>query len=161
MSIPFRIGQGFDVHALVPDRKLILGGVHIPHHLGLKGHSDADALLHSLTDALLGAVGLGDIGTHFPDTDALYKDADSRQLLKKAYEKVKSLGWQIVNIDATIHAEKPKMLPHTPQMKKNICNDLGLSADQVNIKAKTNEKLGYLGQEQGIAANAVVLLAKV
>lgn len=161
MPSNFRIGQGFDVHALVPDRPLILGGVHIPYHLGLAGHSDADALLHAVTDALLGAAGLGDIGTHFPDTDPAYKGADSRVLLRAAYQQLVQLGWEIVNIDATIHAERPKMLPHTPMMKAHICEDLDLQLDQVNLKAKTNEKLGYLGRQEGIAANAVVLLSRV
>lgn len=159
MSIPFRVGQGFDVHALVADRPLILGGVTIPYERGLAGHSDADALLHALTDALLGAAGLGDIGRHFPDTDPTYKGADSRMLLRVAYERVRQAGWQVVNIDATIHAQAPKMGPHAPAMVANISADLGMEASAINLKAKTNEGLGYLGRKEGIAANVVVLLA--
>jgi len=158
-SVPFRIGQGFDVHALVPGRALILGGVTIPFERGLAGHSDADALLHALTDALLGAAGLGDIGQHFPDTDPRCKNADSRQLLREAYQKVQRAGWQVVNIDATLHAQAPKMAPHTPRMAANIAADLALAPAAVNLKAKTNEGLGYLGRKEGIAANVVVLLA--
>ena len=160
MSIPFRVGQGFDVHALVEGRPLILGGVAIPYERGLAGHSDADALLHALTDALLGAAGLGDIGRHFPDTDPQYRGADSRELLRVAYGKVKEAGWQVVNIDATIHAQAPKMGPHVAAMAANIAADLGMDASCINIKAKTNEKLGYLGRKEGIAANVVVLLAR-
>ena len=160
MSIPFRVGQGFDVHALVEGRPLILGGVVIPYERGLAGHSDADALLHALTDALLGAAGLGDIGRHFPDTDPQYRGADSRELLRVAYGKVKEAGWQVVNIDATIHAQAPKMGPHVAAMAANIAADLGMDASCINIKAKTNEKLGYLGRKEGIAANVVVLLAR-
>ncbi len=160
MSIPFRVGQGFDVHALVEARPLILGGVHIPYERGLAGHSDADALLHALTDALLGAAGLGDIGRHFPDTDPRYRGADSRELLRVAYGKVREAGWQAVNIDATIHAQAPKMGPHVPGMAANISADLGLEVSRINIKAKTNEGLGYLGRKEGIAANVVVLLAR-
>lgn len=158
MSIPFRIGQGFDVHALVEARPLILGGVHIPYERGLAGHSDADALLHALTDALLGAAGLGDIGRHFPDTDPQYRGADSRELLRVAYGKVRQAGWQVVNIDATIHAQAPKMGPHTPAMAANISADLAVDLSCINIKAKTNEGLGHLGRKEGIAANVVVLL---
>lgn len=157
--IPFRIGQGFDVHALVADRPLILGGVHIPHDRGLAGHSDADALLHALTDALLGGAGLGDIGRHFPDTDPAFKGADSRVLLRQAYAKVQAAGWQVVNIDATIHAQAPKIGPHAQAMVDNIAADLATSASRINIKAKTNEGLGYLGRKEGIAANVAVLLA--
>ena len=160
MSIPFRVGQGFDVHALVEGRPLILGGVVIPYGRGLAGHSDADALLHALPDALLGAAGLGDIGRHFPDTDPQYRGADSRELLRVAYGKVKEAGWQVVNIDATIHAQAPKMGPHVAAMAANIAADLGMDASCINIKAKTNEKLGYLGRKEGIAANVVVLLAR-
>lgn len=159
MSIPFRIGQGFDVHALVEARPLILGGVHIPYERGLAGHSDADALLHALTDALLGAAGLGDIGRHFPDTDPQYRGADSRELLRVAYGKVRQAGWQVVNIDATIHAQAPKMGPHTPAMAANISADLAVDLACINIKAKTNEGLGHLGRKEGIAANVVVLLS--
>jgi len=153
-----RIGQGFDVHALVPGRPLIIGGVNIPHHLGLLGHSDADILLHALVDALLGAAGQGDIGQLFPDSDPNYRDADSRHLLRQAWSQVKNQGWQIVNIDATIHAQAPKMAPHIPKMQANIGTDLGLASQQINIKAKTNESLGYLGRQEGMAANVVVLL---
>jgi len=155
----FRVGQGFDVHALVPERALIIGGVQIEHSLGLLGHSDADVLLHALTDALLGAAGLGDIGRHFPDTDPQYRAADSRVLLRTSYQWVREAGWQVVNIDATIHAQAPKMGPHIAGMIANIANDLALSATSVNIKAKTNEGLGHLGRQEGIAANVIVLLS--
>lgn len=156
----FRIGQGFDVHALVEGRPLILGGVTIPHTHGLMGHSDADALLHAITDALLGAAGLGDIGRIFPDTDPQYKGADSRVLLREAYRRVQEAGWQLVNLDATIHAQAPKIGPHAVAMVAHVASDLGVSANQVNIKAKTNEGLGHLGRKEGIAANAVVLLSR-
>jgi 2-C-methyl-D-erythritol 2,4-cyclodiphosphate synthase len=155
----FRVGQGFDVHALVPDRALIIGGVRIEHHLGLLGHSDADVLLHALTDALLGAAGLGDIGRHFPDTDPQFRGADSRVLLRSAYQQVREAGWQVVNIDATIHAQAPKMGPHVVGMIANIAYDLALASTSVNIKAKTNEGLGHLGRQEGIAANVIVLLS--
>ena len=160
MTVPFRVGQGFDVHALVEGRPLVLGGVTIPHTHGLKGHSDADALLHAITDALLGAAGLGDIGRHFPDTDPGFKGADSRMLLRAAYEKVLQAGWEAVNIDATVHAQAPKIGPHAPAMVANIAHDLQLPHDAVNIKAKTNEGLGYLGRREGIAATVVALLAR-
>ena len=153
-----RIGHGFDVHALVEGRPLILGGVTIAHTRGLKGHSDADALLHAITDALLGAAGLGDIGRHFPDTDPAFKGADSRVLLRQAYRLVQEAGWTLVNVDATIHAQQPKIAPHAAAMVANISADLGVSSQDVNIKAKTNEGLGHLGRQEGIAANAVVLL---
>jgi len=156
----FRIGQGFDVHALVEGRPLILGGVTIAHTHGLLGHSDADALLHAITDALLGAAGLGDIGRLFPDTDPRFKGADSRVLLREAYRRVLDSGWQLVNVDATIHAQAPKIGPHAVAMVANVASDLGVSATEVNIKAKTNEGLGHLGRKEGIAANAVVLLRK-
>lgn len=155
-----RVGQGFDVHALVEGRPLIIGGVTIPHSHGLLGHSDADVLLHALTDALLGAAALGDIGRHFPDTDPRYKGADSRVLLRDAYALVQAQGWQLINVDATIHAQAPKIGPHAAQMAANIAEDLGLSLDRLNIKAKTNEGLGHLGRKEGIAANVVVLLHK-
>ncbi len=155
---PFRIGQGYDCHALVPGRKLIIGGVEIAHRLGLLGHSDADVLLHAVTDAILGAAGLGDIGRHFPDTDAAFAGADSRVLLREAAKRVQASGYLIANIDATIIAQAPKMAPHIPLMCANIAQDLGLDVGQVNIKAKTNEKLGYLGREEGIAADAVALI---
>jgi len=159
-SPPFRIGQGYDCHALVSGRKLIIGGVDIPHKTGLLGHSDADVLLHAITDALFGAAGLGDIGRHFPDTDAQFKGADSRQLLREAAKRVAAAGYAIGNIDATIIAQAPKMAPHIAQMRTNIASDLGVSAEQVNIKAKTNEKLGYLGREEGIASESVVLICR-
>ncbi len=156
--IPFRIGQGYDCHALVAGRKLIVGGVDIPHHLGLLGHSDADVLLHAVIDSMLGAAALGDIGKHFPDTDPRFKGADSRTLLREAGARVAASGYRIGNIDATIIAQSPKMAPHIALMVANIAQDLGLAIDQVNVKAKTNEKLGYLGREEGIAAEAVTLL---
>ncbi len=155
-----RIGQGFDVHALVEGRPLILGGVTIPHDKGLMGHSDADALLHAVTDAVLGAAGMGDIGRMFPDNDPSFKDADSRVLLREAFAKVKAAGWRVVNVDATIHAQQPKVKPHAPAMVANIAADLEISEDCVNIKGKTNEKLGHIGREEGIATNCVVLLMR-
>ena len=155
-----RIGQGYDVHQLVEGRDLILGGVNIPFEKGLLGHSDADALLHAITDALLGAAGLGDIGSHFPDTAAEFKDADSRVLLRKAYQSVQALGWKVVNVDTTVIAQKPKLAPHIPSMRANIAADLGLPENCVNIKGKTNEKLGYLGRMEAIEAQAAVLLIK-
>jgi 2-C-methyl-D-erythritol 2,4-cyclodiphosphate synthase len=154
-----RIGQGFDVHALVPGRKLIIGGVDIPNATGLDGHSDADVLLHALCDALLGAAALGDIGRHFPDSDPRYKNADSRMLLREVSRLVQEAGYRIVNIDATIIAQAPKMAPHIPTMVNNIAADLGLSRGQVNIKATTTEGLGFAGRAEGIAAEAIVLLS--
>ena len=153
-----RIGQGFDVHALVTGRKLIIGGVTIPHDKGLEGHSDADVLLHAVTDALLGAAGLGDIGRHFPDTDARYKDADSRALLRETAAKVRAAGWRVANVDATIIAQAPKMAPHIAAMVANIAADLDVTAASVNVKAKTTERLGFTGRGEGIAAEAVALL---
>ena len=158
--IPFRVGQGFDVHALVQGRPLIIGGVTIPHTHGLDGHSDADVLLHAVTDALLGGAGLGDIGRHFPDTDSAYKGVDSRVLLRDAYAKVRAAGWSAVNIDATVHAQAPKIGPHAPAMVAVLADDLGMAPGDINIKAKTNEHLGYLGRKEGIAATVVVLLAR-
>jgi ygbB family len=155
-----RVGQGYDVHQLVEGRDLILGGVNIPFEKGLLGHSDADALLHAITDALLGAAGLGDIGSHFPDTAAEFKDADSRVLLREAYQSVQALGWKVVNVDTTVIAQKPKLAPHIPAMRANIASDLGLPENCVNIKGKTNEKLGYLGRMEAIEAQAAVLLIK-
>lgn len=155
-----RVGQGYDVHQLVEGRDLILGGVNIPFEKGLLGHSDADALLHAITDALLGAAGLGDIGSHFPDTAAEFKDADSRVLLREAYQSVQALGWKVVNVDTTVIAQKPKLAPHIPAMRSNIAADLGLPENCVNIKGKTNEKLGYLGRMEAIEAQAAVLLIK-
>lgn len=156
--IPFRIGQGYDCHALVAGRKLIIGGVTIPHTTGLLGHSDADVLLHAITDALFGAAALGDIGRHFPDTDVEFAGADSRVLLREAVKRLAAAGFAVGNIDATIIAQQPKMAPHISSMVANIAADLGVNVGQVNIKAKTNEKLGYLGREEGIAAEAVVLI---
>jgi 2-C-methyl-D-erythritol 2,4-cyclodiphosphate synthase len=158
MNFPFRVGQGFDVHALVPGCPLIIGGVTIPHTHGLLGHSDADVLLHAITDAVLGAAGMGDIGRHFPDTDPAYRGADSRVLLRDAMAKVAAAGWAVVNVDATIHAQAPKIGPHAPAMVRNIAADLGLEESAVNIKAKTNEGLGYLGRKEGIAATVVAML---
>ena len=155
-----RVGQGYDVHQLVEGRDLILGGVNIPFEKGLLGHSDADALLHAITDALLGAAGLGDIGSHFPDTAAEFKDADSRVLLREAYQSVQELGWKVVNVDTTVIAQKPKLAPHIPAMRANIAADLGVPENCVNIKGKTNEKLGYLGRMEAIEAQAAVLLIK-
>ena len=160
MSVPFRIGQGLDVHRLVEGRKLILGGVEIPHDKGLLGHSDADALLHAITDAILGAAGLGDIGRLFPDTDPAHAGADSRVLLREAMRRVREAGWSVGNVDVTIIAQAPKMAPHAPAMVLNIAADLGIAPDCVNVKAKTNEKLGHLGRGEGIATQAVVLLAR-
>lgn len=156
--IPFRVGQGFDVHALVPGRRLILGGVDIPFERGLLGHSDADVLLHAITDALLGAAGLGDIGRHFPDTDPRYAGADSRELLRSAMEIVRVAGWELGNLDATVIAQAPKVLPYVPRMIQNIAADLGASLEQVSIKGKTTEKLGFAGRSEGIAAESVALL---
>jgi len=155
---PFRIGQGYDCHALVEGRKLIIGGVTIPHTTGLLGHSDADVLLHAITDALLGAAGLGDIGRHFPDTAAEFAGADSRALLREAVKRVAAAGYAVGNVDATIIAQRPKMAPHIAAMVAHVADDLGIAVRQVNIKAKTNEKLGYLGREEGIAAEAVALI---
>ena len=161
MVLPFRVGQGFDVHALVDGRPMVIGGVTIPFEKGLLGHSDADVLLHAITDALLGALALGDIGRHFPDTDSQFKGADSRVLLKHAYQKVLDLGYVLGNLDSTIIAQAPKMAPHIGGMRENIAQDLGVDVGVVNVKAKTNEKLGYLGRSEGIACEAVVLLMKV
>ncbi|MDV2115407.1 2-C-methyl-D-erythritol 2,4-cyclodiphosphate synthase [Alcaligenes faecalis] len=158
MSMPIRVGQGFDVHVLCEGRPLILGGVTIAHTHGLMGHSDADALLHAITDAILGAAGLGDIGRHFPDTDPKYKGADSRVLLRHAYEQVRAAGWLVGNVDATIHAQKPKIAPHAPAMVANIEADLQLEPGSVNIKGKTNEAIGFVGRQEGIAVTSVALL---
>ena len=154
-----RIGQGFDVHALVAGRKLIVGGVDIPFDRGLEGHSDADVLLHAITDAILGAAALGDIGRHFPDADPAFKGADSRVLLREAAVRVRNAGFSLMNVDATIIAQAPKMAPHIPAMVANIAADLGLPPSQVNVKAKTTERLGFTGRGEGIAAEAVALLA--
>ena len=155
-----RIGQGFDVHALVEGRPLILGGVRIASARGLLGHSDADVLLHAVTDALLGAAGLGDIGRHFPDTDPAFSGADSRVLLRAAMEKIRAAGWRVGNVDCTVIAEAPKIAPHAAAMCANIAADLGITAAQVNVKGKTTEKLGLTGRGEGIAAQAVALLLR-
>jgi 2-C-methyl-D-erythritol 2,4-cyclodiphosphate synthase len=157
---PLRIGQGFDVHALVPGRPLIIGGVTIPHPQGLLGHSDADVLLHTITDAILGAAGLGDIGRHFPDTDPRFEGADSRVLLREAAAAARAAGWVVVNVDATVIARAPKILPHVPAMVANIAADLGVAPEVVNIKGKTTEKLGFTGRGEGIAAQAVALMMR-
>ena len=155
---PYRIGQGYDCHALVPGRPLIIGGVKIPHRLGLLGHSDADVLIHAIIDALLGAAALGDIGRLFPDTDPKYSGEDSRILLREAAHRVRAVGYEIGNIDATIIAEAPKMALHIPAMISHIAADLDLDPEQVNIKAKTNESLGWEGRQEGIGAQAIVLI---
>ena len=157
----FRIGEGWDVHALVPGRQLIIGGVTVPYHLGLLGHSDADVLLHAITDALLGAAALGDIGTHFSDTDPQFSGADSMKLLVEAARRVAAKGWRIGNIDSTVVAQAPKLMPHIPAMRRGIAQALGLQVDQVNVKAKTAEKLGPVGQGQSMEARAAVLLERV
>ena len=156
-----RIGQGFDVHALVSGRPLIIGGVTIPYDKGLDGHSDADVLLHAVTDALFGAAGLGDIGRHFPDTDEKYRGADSRVLLREAAARVRAAGYRIGNIDATIIAQAPKMAPHIEAMARNIAADVEIDIGCVNVKAKTTERLGFTGRGEGIAAEAVVLIEPV
>ena len=153
-----RIGHGYDVHRLKSGRKLILGGVEIPHCLGLDGHSDADVLLHAVSDALLGAAGLRDIGYHFPDSDPQYKGADSVELLRQVGEKVAQKGYRISNIDVTLIAQKPKVSGYVPQMTQNIADALGLSVDRVNVKATTEERLGFTGREEGMACHAVCLL---
>lgn len=155
-----RIGQGFDVHALVAGRKLIIGGVEIPYHLGLLGHSDADVLLHAICDALLGAVALGDIGKHFPDSDARYKGIDSRALLRQVMKLVAEQGYRLVNLDATIIAQAPKMAPHISVMVANIAADLGVAPAVINVKATTTEQLGFTGRGEGIAAQAICLLGR-
>jgi len=155
-----RIGEGWDIHALVPGRKLVLGGVEIPFERGLLGHSDADALLHAITDALLGAAGLGDIGRHFPDTDERFKGADSVVLLTEVALRVRQQGWQIANVDSTVIAQAPRLAPHIEAMRTRIAQALDLLPAQVNVKAKTAEKLGPVGQGQGIEARAVVLLER-
>jgi 2-C-methyl-D-erythritol 2,4-cyclodiphosphate synthase len=153
-----RVGQGYDVHPLVAGRKLVLGGVEIAYHKGLEGHSDADVLLHAICDALLGAAGLGDIGKHYPDTDASYAGADSRALLRDVAQKLREKKLRVVNVDATILAQAPRMAPHMPRMIANIAADLGIEPAAVNIKATTTEQLGFIGRLEGIAAQAVALL---
>lgn len=164
MTLPvvpsIRIGEGWDTHQLVLGRPLVLGGVAVPHSHGLLGHSDADALLHAITDALLGAAGLGDIGRHFPDTDPAFEGADSVVLLQSAAALVRSAGWTIVNIDSTIIAQAPKLAPHIPAMRERIARALGMSADAVNVKAKTAEKMGPVGEGRAIEARAVCLLQR-
>jgi 2-C-methyl-D-erythritol 2,4-cyclodiphosphate synthase len=155
-----RIGEGWDVHALVPGRKLILGGVEIAHSAGLLGHSDADVLLHAITDAVLGAAGLGDIGRHFPDTDAQFKGANSCVLLQEAMRRVRAQGWELVNVDSTIVAQAPKLAPHMAAINAGVAQALGVALDQVNVKAKTAEKLGPVGMGQSMEARAVALLHK-
>jgi 2-C-methyl-D-erythritol 2,4-cyclodiphosphate synthase len=156
-----RIGHGYDVHQLVAGRDLILGGVKIPHAKGLLGHSDADVLLHAICDACLGAAGLGDLGRHFPDSDPRYKGIDSRDLLRHVESLLDERGWRLENLDSTIIAQSPKLAPYIPAMIANIAADLGISADCVNVKATTTEKLGFAGREEGIAAHAVVLLVSI
>lgn len=156
-----RIGHGFDVHAFAEGRRLIIGGVHIPDTRGLLGHSDADVLLHAICDALLGAAGLGDIGKHFPDSDPAFKGVDSRKLLRHVAELIDGRGWKVGNVDATIIAQAPKMAPHIAAMREHIAVDIGIAAEQVNVKATTTEHLGFTGREEGIAAEAVCLIVKV
>jgi 2-C-methyl-D-erythritol 2,4-cyclodiphosphate synthase len=156
--VSFRIGQGFDVHALVPGRRLMIGGVEIPFDRGLLGHSDGDVLLHAICDALLGAAGLGDIGRHFPDTDESLRGADSRKLMQSVVEQLRQQGFDVVNIDATIIAQAPRMAPHIPSMTTCIAQTLGIGESQVNLKAKTTERLGFTGRGEGIAAQAVALI---
>ena len=153
-----RVGQGFDVHALVAGRELVIGGVRIAHDKGLQGHSDADVLLHAICDALLGAAALGDIGRHFPDSDARYAGIDSRALLREVAQKVRDSGFRVLNVDATILAQAPRMAPHVPRMIENIAADLGVPQAAVNIKATTTEGLGFVGRAEGIAAQAIALI---
>ena len=155
-----RVGQGYDVHKLVTGRDLILGGVNIPHRKGLLGHSDADVLLHAICDACLGAAALGDIGMHFPDSDARYRGIDSRKLLREVVLLLEANGWQVHNVDCTLVAQAPKLAPHIPQMIQNIAADLGVPVSSVNVKATTTEQLGFAGREEGIAAQAVVLIER-
>ena len=154
----FRIGEGWDVHALVPGRRLVIGGVDVPHTMGLLGHSDADVLLHAITDALLGAAALGDIGSHFPDTDATFRGADSGVLLAEAVRRVRAAGYEIGNIDSTVIAQAPRLAAHIPGMRAAIAHAAGITQDQVNVKAKTAERLGPVGQGASIEARAAVLL---
>ena len=158
MTPRIRVGEGWDVHALVAGRPLVLGGVTIPHSHGLLGHSDADALLHAITDALLGAAALGDIGRHFPDTDAQFRGADSAVLLAEAARRVRAEGWEIGNVDSTVVAQAPKLAPHIEAMRARIAQVLGIAAGQVNVKAKTAEKMGPVGEGRAIEARAIVLL---
>ena len=155
-----RIGYGYDVHQLAEGEDLIVGGIHVPYHLGSVGHSDADVLLHVICDALLGALALGDIGTHFPDTDPAYKGIDSKVLLKRTYELVKQEGWALVNVDSTVCLQLPKLKPHIPTMQAIVAELLDVEPNQIGIKATTTERLGFVGEQKGISAHAVVLLAK-
>ncbi len=156
-----RIGHGYDVHKLTPGRKLILGGVDVPYHEGLLGHSDADVLTHAVMDALLGAAGLGDIGQHFPDTDPAYAGADSLKLLERVMELLGEAGYAVGNVDATVLAQAPKLAPHIPQMRQNLARVMGVDPGRVNVKATTEESLGFTGAKQGIAAHAVALIEKI
>ena len=160
MITDIRIGHGYDVHRLVPDRPLIIGGVSIPHEKGLLGHSDADVLLHAISDALLGALALGDIGKHFPDTDPRYEGADSLRLLNEVFQMVTQQGWTVGNVDATVLAQAPKLAPHIEQMRRNIASALGTDPERISVKATTEERLGFTGEKLGIAAHAVCLLIK-
>ncbi len=156
-----RIGHGYDVHRLMPGRELILGGVRIEHSLGLLGHSDADVLLHAVADALLGAAALGDIGKHFPDTDPAYEGADSRVLLRAVADLIREAGYRVGNVDATVLAQRPKLAPHIGRMRENIAQDLGVDVGRISVKATTEERLGFTGREEGIAAHAVCLLEEL
>lgn len=156
-----RIGYGFDIHQLAEGRRFVLGGVEIPFEKGLLGHSDADVLLHAITDALLGALALGDIGQHFPDTDPDHKDANSRNLLKHCYNLVKKKGFELSNLDATVVAQQPKLMPYLDEIRKTIALDLGVEVNQISVKATTSEKLGFVGREEGISATAVVLIKQI
>ena len=156
-----RIGHGYDVHRLVPSRELVLGGVHIAHEKGLLGHSDADVLLHAISDALLGAAALGDIGKHFPDSDEKYRGVDSLLLLSRVAELLLSKGYRVINVDSTVLAEAPKLAPHIEEMRVNIARAIGVDADAVSVKATTEEGLGFTGAGQGIAAHAVCLIDKI
>ncbi|HXF65579.1 MAG TPA: 2-C-methyl-D-erythritol 2,4-cyclodiphosphate synthase [Burkholderiales bacterium] len=155
-----RIGQGFDAHALVAGRRLVIGGVEIAHEKGLAGHSDADVLIHAVCDALLGAAGLGDIGTHFPESDARYQDVDSRRLLREVAALLRERGLRVVNVDATVIAQAPRLAPHVARMRENLAADLGLAPGAVSVKAKSTDRLGFVGRGEGIAAEAVALLAQ-
>ncbi len=156
-----RIGHGFDVHALVPGRPLVIGGVHIDHDKGLMGHSDADVLIHAICDACLGALAAGDLGQHFPDNDSRYQDADSRHLLREVNRLMRENNQQVVNVDSTVVAQQPKIAPYIPRMRQLIAEDLGVERERISVKATTTDKLGYLGKEEGIAAHAVVLLRDI
>ncbi|MCG5524739.1 2-C-methyl-D-erythritol 2,4-cyclodiphosphate synthase [Ectothiorhodospira haloalkaliphila] len=155
-----RIGHGYDVHAFMEGDHLMIGGVHIPHDRAFKAHSDGDVLLHAVSDAILGALALGDIGRHFPDTDPAFKGADSRDLLRRVMGQVRERGWRVGNVDATIAAQAPKMSPHVDRMRAHIAEDLGVEVEQVNVKATTTERLGFVGRKEGIEAHAVVLLTR-